>query len=158
MEIPRTSRVAVPVTVRIPARSRAVAPAAAPAEAADAPSRPAIVAVMAALAARRIRGFNCFSYLEGPVRYRITVFDPGPPSSSRPAASTRAILTKRQARAGQLSVRSCTAGSTGCGARSVHRLSVTSGTAANMCCGGAVLTHGADSQNPGGDALGTGPS
>jgi len=41
--------------------------------------------------------------------------------------------------AGQLSVLSCPAGSTGCGARCVHRLSVTSGTAVNTCCGCAFM-------------------
>ena len=60
--------------------------------------------------------------------------------------------------ADQLSVLSCPAGSTGCGARCVHRLSVTSGTAVNTCCGCAACIHEVDSQSPGGDALGTGPS
>ena len=60
--------------------------------------------------------------------------------------------------AGQLSVLSCPAGSTGCGARCVHRQSVTSGTAVNTCCGCAACIHEVDSQSPGGDALGTGPS
>ena len=41
-------------------------------------------------------------------------------------------------RTGQLNVLSCTAGSTGCGARSVHRLNVTSGTAVKTDCGGAA--------------------
>src|SRR5690348_1189368 len=44
---------------------------------------------------------------------------------------------------GQLSVLSCTAGSTGCGARRVHRLTVTSGTAANTFRGAAASRHGA---------------
>jgi hypothetical protein len=60
--------------------------------------------------------------------------------------------------AGQLSVLSCPAGSTGCGARCVHRLSVTSGTAVDTGRGGAACIHAVDSQSPGGDALGTGPS
>jgi hypothetical protein len=60
--------------------------------------------------------------------------------------------------AGQLSVLDCPAGNTGCGARCVHRLSVTSGTAVNTCRGGAACLHAVDSQSPGGDALGTGPS
>jgi hypothetical protein len=60
--------------------------------------------------------------------------------------------------AGPLSVLPGMAGSTGCGARCVHWLSVTSGTAVNTCRGGAVCIHAVDSQSPGRDALGTGPS
>ena len=87
------------------------------------------------------------------------MFAPGPAAGLAPGGlHARAISAKRQMGAGQLSVLSCTAGSTGCGARSVHRLNVTSGTAVHTCHGDAALTHEVDSQSPGGDAFGTGPS
>jgi len=45
-----------------------------------------------------MRGFICFSYLQRPVRCRITVSGPGPPGL-RPAAPSGAISAKRHARA-----------------------------------------------------------
>jgi len=61
--------------------------------------------------------------------------------------------------AGQLNVLSCTAGSTGCVARSVHRPNVTSGTAVHTCRGGAAVhPRSRFTKTKAGMPPGTGPS